>query len=48
MMVLSDPHHKEKIELFFIIVYDIANREYTDIRVVKIDLHYSFELIEQS
>lgn len=48
MMFLSDPHHKEKIEMFSKVVNDIAKREYTDIRVVKIYLHYSFEVIKQS
>lgn len=46
MMFLSHPHHKEKIVMFSKIVNDIAKREYTDFRVVKIYLHYSFEVIE--
>lgn len=47
-MFLSDPHHKEKIVMFFKIVIDTLMREYTYIRVIKIYLHYSFEVIEQS
>lgn len=48
MMVLSDPHHTEKIVMFSKIINDITKGEYTDIRVVKIYLHHSFEVTEQS
>lgn len=47
-MMFWDPHHKEKTVMFSKIVNDIAKREHTDIIVVKIYIHYCFEVTEQS